>query len=121
MLWLFRFILGIDRDSKNSYTFKPFVLRFEFGVSFTYANVLWLYKKNNQNLMDTRQTVATFKGCENGLMVYFIEKADRMSLKQFIILILFYKRILFMCLHNKYLATNPTKYTFFPLANYYLK
>ena len=36
--WLFRYMLGIDRDDESSVAFKHFVLKPEFGGSFTYAN-----------------------------------------------------------------------------------
>ncbi len=35
--WLFRYVLGIDRDDKNSHSFKHFLLKPEFGGSLTYA------------------------------------------------------------------------------------
>ncbi len=36
--WLFRYMLGIERDDKNSNSFKHFILKPELGGSFTYAN-----------------------------------------------------------------------------------
>lgn len=36
--WLFRYMLGIERDDENSVAFKHFLLKPEFGGSFTYAN-----------------------------------------------------------------------------------
>lgn len=36
--WLFRYVLGIDRDDKNSHSFKHFVLKPEFGGTLTHAN-----------------------------------------------------------------------------------
>jgi len=35
--WLFRYVLGIDRDDKNSNSFKRFLLKPEIGGSLTYA------------------------------------------------------------------------------------
>lgn len=36
--WLFRYVLGIDRDDKNSNSFKHFLLKPELGGTLTYAN-----------------------------------------------------------------------------------
>ena len=36
--WMFRYVLGIERDDENSVAFKHFLLKPEFGGSFTYAN-----------------------------------------------------------------------------------
>lgn len=36
--WLFRDVLGIERDDENSNSFKHFLLKPEFGGTFTYAN-----------------------------------------------------------------------------------
>lgn len=36
--WLFRYVLGIDRDDENSNSFKHFLLKPELGGGFTHAN-----------------------------------------------------------------------------------
>ncbi|MBQ7901941.1 MAG: hypothetical protein IJ365_08285, partial [Clostridia bacterium] len=36
--WLYRYVLGIERDDENSNSFKHFLLKPQFGGSFTHAN-----------------------------------------------------------------------------------
>lgn len=45
--WLYRYMLGIERDDENSNSFKHFLLKPEFGGSFTYAKGAYASPRGN--------------------------------------------------------------------------